>query len=421
MIPREVHERALALHRRIPVLAGYFEYYGYDSLFMETGAPQCDLEKLDASNVRGFGIALANGGGPLLALGPDEGAAMGDADWAFERLLHRFDAAMESIRACPRVRVAAVSSDFAPRADDESIHVIPLVTSHLWMRDIAAIDALFARGLRISHCAGETWCRSFKAPLVNGRRPPVLSEFGREAVARMNALGIIPDMAHMSDESAQAIVEASTKPVMDGHTCSRTAVPHSRGLSDDTLRKIADGGGVAGVHFADHLFTARVWGPKYPIGPPPGAEAMWAWHRHLLTVIRDPDQRMQMRKNRAEQEKFFRANDLTPPAPASAERIATVADMAEQIERLVSVMGLEHVGLGGDVNGITNHSWPIGMDHVGQFPNLTAELLRRGWAEEDVEKLLFRNWLRLFRDGLPGGQDGSIAEANAFAPYYEQR
>jgi membrane dipeptidase len=64
-------------------------------------------------------------------------------------------------------------------------------------------------------------------------------------------------------------------------------------------------------------------------------------------------------------------------------------------------MGIEHVGLGGDVNGITPHSWPLGMDHVGELPHLTAELLRRGWREPDIEKFLSDNWLRVWRECLP--------------------
>jgi membrane dipeptidase len=396
-------DQALALHRRLPVTAAYFEYYGYDSLFKDSGAPQCDLEKLDAAGVRAFGIAVANGGGPTLAVGPgpQEVRPAGDADWAFERLLRLYDAAMAGVRSCRRVRVIGSAADLTPRPDDEAIYVIPLVTSHLWMRDLGAIDVLFRRGLRISHCAGETWCRSFGPPRVNGRTPPVLSDFGHEAVARMNRLGIVLDMAHMSDESTDAIVAASSRPVIDGHTCSRDLVPACRGHSDATLRRIAERGGVAGIHFADHLFTDRVWkAGKYRADAPP-CEALWVWHCHLLDDIPDPEQRMALRKDRVAMERFLGGRGLRLPPPASTERIATVADMADMIEHMVKVMGVEHVGLGGDVNGITLDSWPLGMDHVGQLPRLTAELLRRGYVEEDLERLLARNWLRVFRECLP--------------------
>jgi membrane dipeptidase len=207
-------------------------------------------------------------------------------------------------------------------------------------------------------------------------------------------------MAHLSDESTEAILAVSTKPVIDGHTGSRSVIPDCRGHSDETLRKIADRGGVAGIHFADHLFTKKVWGKKYPTGQPP-PDPLWEYNRWLLAKTADPEERMRLRKNRAEQEKFYREHGLTPPPPASTERIATLADMADHIEHMVNVMGIEHVGLGGDVNGITAHSWPVGCDHVGELPHLTAELLRRGWKEERLEKFLSANWLRVFRECLP--------------------
>jgi membrane dipeptidase len=394
-------DQARALHRRLPVTASYFEYYGYDSLFKDRGAPQCDLEKVDAANVRAFGIAVANGGGPPLAVGPQEAVPAGDATWALDRLIRIYDRAMQGVRSCPRVRIVETAADLNPRADADAIHVIPLVTSHLWMRDLDAIDLMFRRGLRISHCAGETWCRSCGNMRIRGQRPPILSEFGRTVIARMNELGIVLDMAHMSDESAEAIIEASRKPVIDGHTGSRTAVPESRGLRDTTLRRIADRGGVAGVHFADHLFTRKVWGAKYDPEAANHPNPLWEWHRHLLTCVQDPEERMRLRKNRPEQEKFFRAHHLTQPPPEKTERLATVGDMAEHVDHLIHVMGVDHVGLGGDVNGITDHSWPLGMDHVGELPHLTAELLRRGHTETEMEKFLSGNWLRVFRECLP--------------------
>jgi microsomal dipeptidase-like Zn-dependent dipeptidase len=399
---------ALDLHRRLPVTAPYFEYYGYDSLFKERGAPQCDLEKLDAAHMRALGIALANGGAGYFQVGPEEFLPAGDADWAFERLLRNFDAAMEDVRRCPRVRVVQSGPDLPPVAHGSwvmghSILVLPLVTSHTWMRDLAAVDAMFARGLRISHCAGvicRAWNRPCPSTRMNGAEAPVLTRFGREVVARMNELGIVLDMAHMSDESTEAILEASTKPVVDGHTGSRTVIPHGRGHRDATLRRLADKGGVAGIHFADHLFTPKVWGSKYPLSSP-ASDPLWQWNRHLLDGVADPEERMRLRKDRAEQEKFYRARGLAPLPPASTERLATVADMADHVEHLVKVMGIEGVGLGGDVNGIAAHSWPLGCDHVGELPRLTAELLRRGWMEADLEKFLSANWLRVWRECLP--------------------
>ena len=409
-LPSELNpfiQRAREIHRRLTVASPYFEYYGYDSLFKDRGAPQCDLEKIDAAHVRCFGIALANGGASYFQIGPDEyQPATTDLDWVFDRLVRNFDIALATARKCSRLRVVQTARDLAPDPADSAFGVIPLVTSHTWMRDLEAVDVMFEHGLRISHCAGiicNRWNRSYPPTKVNGKQAPVLTEFGREVVARMNELGIVLDMAHMSDESTDAIIEASAKPVVDGHTGSRTVIPACRGHGDATLRKIANRGGVAGIHFADHLFTPKVWKNKYLADDHPVAQPLWEWNRYLLAEIQDPEQRLNLRKNRAEQEKFFRQHNL-PVArpPESEERIATVADMADHVDHLVNVMGIEHVGLGGDVNGITLHSWPAGMDHVGELPHLTAELLRRGWTDDHLEKFLSANWLRVWRDCLPG-------------------
>ncbi|MEI8309205.1 MAG: membrane dipeptidase [Verrucomicrobiota bacterium] len=400
---------ALEVHRRLPVAAGYFEYYGYDSLFREEGAAYCDLAKLDAAHVRVFGIALANGGAGYFDVGPDEFLPAGDADWAFERLLRFYDAALAETMRCPRVRVVRTVADLPVDAEDPHIRVLPLVTSHTWMRDLAAVDTLFARGLRISHCAGlicKTWNRSYPTYRVKGDQGPVLNAFGRDVIAHMNELGMILDVAHMSDESTEAILDVSVKPIVDGHTGSRTVIPHGRGHADSTLRKIAEKGGVAGIHFADHLFCPRVWGVKYHPAVPEAPNPIRAWNQYLLDSTKDPDERMRLRKDRAAQERFYREHNVTPPPPASEERMATISDMADHVEHLVNVMGIDHVALGGDVNGITAHSWPAGCDHVGELPALSAELLGRGWPEADLGKFLSENWLRVWRECLPPAGGG---------------
>jgi hypothetical protein len=98
-----------------------------------------------------------------------------------------------------------------------------------------------------------------------GKVGPVMTDFGREMVATMNRLGIIIDVAHMADESVKEVILASDRPIIDGHTCSKTFNAYSRGLQDWVLRLIAEGGGVVGIHFADHMFSRNVQG-KQPAG-----------------------------------------------------------------------------------------------------------------------------------------------------------
>jgi microsomal dipeptidase-like Zn-dependent dipeptidase len=404
--PSSQLERAREIHQRVGAAAPYFEYYGYDSLFKESGGAQCDLEKLDDAGIRAFGIAVGNGNRSYFQVGPNQYEVAGNSEWARARILKEFRRNIEEIKSCPRVRIVQNAADL--ESDNGTIGVIPLVTGHSYMTDVEVLDEMFALGLRISHCAGNfctTWNRATPTCEVAGEIAPIFTEFGRQIIERMNELGIVIDVAHMSDESTLEVIKASRKPVSDGHTGSTDFVPSSaRGHSDRVLRALAESGGVVGIHFADHLFTEKVWGTKYSVHAPNGHEPrLWKYNRWLLKNVLDADERARLRKNRQLQEKFFRDNNL-PPDPAleySGERLATIEDMARHIEHLVNVCGEDGVGLGGDVNGITPDSWPLGCDHVGELPHLSAELLARGWSESQLEKFLSHNWRRVWRECLP--------------------
>ena len=101
------------------------------------------------------------------------------------------------------------------------------------------------------------------------------------------------------------------------------------------------------------------------------------------------------------EQSFYRAHNLPPdPAPPHG-RIATVAHLADLVDYLVNLVGHEHVGLSGDIGGIGADQWPLGMDHVGHLPRLTAELLGRGYDEDSLRCILSDNWRRVYRDCLP--------------------
>jgi membrane dipeptidase len=208
-------------------------------------------------------------------------------------------------------------------------------------------------------------------------------------------------MAHMSDESTFEITRASTKPIIDGHTCSRDSVPGSRGHSDAALRAIADTGGAVGIHFADHMFTQEIYARKYPGLSYVNNFGTYAYHRSVLREAHDHANIKRLRDNAERRNAFFREHGYPIPPPVDESQRATLAQMADQVEYLVNVCGIEHVGLGGDINGITGHSWPLGMDHLGELPHLTAELMRRGWKDESLRKFLSENWYRIFSECLP--------------------
>lgn len=389
---------ARALHRRIPVFIGYCVFHAEQ--FLVRGGTQCDLEKLDAAGVRTFVASVGFGYGgpnqPYFQIGPREFVMAGSDDWLLERQLKRIDELVAAIQKCPRTRLVTRAGQLVPEKNDSIGVIVHLIgNNHTVRADV--VDTFFKRGVRATHPAMEyhsRWCAS-----QNGMPAPVLTGFGRQVIARMNDLGIVLDTAHASDASAQALVEASARPVIDTHTTSRDLVPLSRGLRDETLIRIARSGGVVGIHFADHMLTTAAWRRKYSRRP--ARPRQWQFHRYILARTKDPDERIRLRNDRATQDDFYRKHNLPPDPPMTFIRAATLSELADAVEYLIKRLGIDHVAIGGDVNGIDDDAWPESMVHIGQLPYLTAELLARKYNEVQLRKLLSDNWRRVYARCLP--------------------
>lgn len=393
-------EEARALHRRIPVFLGYCVFH--PEQFQAKGGKQCDLDKLDAAGVRTFVTSVGFGYGspssPYFQTGPREYLLAGPDEWLLQRQLRRIDELVAAIQKCPRTRLITRAAQLAAAPRDNSIGVIIHLIGNNHTLELGTVDTFFERGVRATHPAFQyhnRWCAGH-----NGRPAPIITAFGRKVIARMNELGIIIDTAHASDESAEAMIEASVRPVNDSHTTSRDLVPQSRGLRDKTLLRVARSGGVVGVHFADQFLTPDAWHKKY--AKRPAQPRQWQYNRYVLEQTSDPEERIRLRNDPEARAKFYRERKLPPDPRVVPVRAATVSHLADVIDYLVKLLGIEHVGLGPDVNGIDDDQWPEGMDHIGQLPRLTAELLRRGYQEEQLRKLLSDNWRRVFAKGLPG-------------------
>jgi membrane dipeptidase len=378
------------------VFLGYCVFH--PEQFQASGGVQCDLEKLQDAGVRtfltsvGFGYGAASS--PYFRYGPRDYALAGPDDWLLERQLKRIDELVAAIQGCPRTRLITRAADLEP---DDRIGVLVHLIGNNHTLELDTVDTFFRRGVRASHPAFQyhnRWCAGH-----NGRAAPIITDFGRRVVGRMNRLGIVIDTAHASDESAVAMIEASSKPVNDSHTTSRDLAPQSRGLRDETLRRLARSGGVIGVHFADHMLTPEAWRKKYSRRP--SHPRYWRYQKWVLEHTRDPDERIRLRNDKEMQAQFYRDHNLPDEPKPDPIRAASVTHLADLVDYLVKLVGIDHVGLGPDVNGIDDDQWPEGMDHIGQLPRLTAELLRRGYQEESLRKLLSDNWRRTFARGLP--------------------
>lgn len=242
---------------------------------------------------------------------------------------------------------------------------------------LAVLRQMYAAGARymtLTHTSNTDWAdAATDAPVHHGLTP-----FGVEVVHEMNRLGMLVDLSHVSPETMRAALAASAAPVMFSHSSARALVDHPRNVPDDVLELVARNGGVVMANFAPGYVSdeRRRWdadeaaertrdnSPPYVglyIGQPERAKAALAeWQRQ----------------------------HPRPPA--------TLAQVADHIEHLRAVAGIDHVGIGSDFDGIDDT--PVGLEGVDRYPAVLEELMRRGWSDGDIAKLAGGNVLRVLAE-----------------------
>jgi membrane dipeptidase len=228
-----------------------------------------------------------------------------------------------------------------------------------------------ARYLTLTHSSNTAWADSATdVPLHHGLTP-----FGKEVVREMNRLGMLVDLAHVSEETMRAALSVSAAPVIFSHSSARALVDHPRDVSDELLRLVAQNGGIVMVNFAPPYVsdTRRRWDAERVAeearnnSPPFGGLYIGQPERAAAAL------------------KSWDAAHPKPPV--------TLADVADHIEHIRQVAGADHVGLGSDFDGIPET--PTGLEGVDRFPALLQELARRGWSDADLAKVAGANLLRV--------------------------
>ncbi len=228
---------------------------------------------------------------------------------------------------------------------------------------------LGARYLTLTHTKNTDWADAAGDKPQHGGLTP----FGEDAVREMNRLGMMVDLAHVSDDTMRAALRVSRAPVFFSHSSARAVCDHERNVPDDILRETAQKGGIVMVCFL----------PGYVTNPARDAfRAAMAEKARLAELYpNDPA------KAEAEMDKWRQAHPDTA--------IPTVRDVADHVDHLRKIMGVDHVGIGSDFDGF--HGWVAGLEDVSKFPALLAELARRGYSKDDLKKIAGQNLLRFMR------------------------
>jgi len=243
--------------------------------------------------------------------------------------------------------------------------------------DLSNLEYFYRRGVRyitLTHSKDNHICDSSYDDTKTWHG---LSPFGREVVAEMNRLGIMIDVSHITDDAFNQVIELTTAPVIASHSSCRYFTPgFERNMSDEMLRKLAKNGGVIQINFGSTFISDEV---RRHFEAGRDAAERYAVEHDLAT---DDEAVRNYRKHYYEDHPFG---------------FATVSDVADHIDHVVEVAGIDHVGFGSDFDGVGD-SLPIGLKDVSQYPNLIVELVDRGYSDEDIEKMCSGNLFRVMRD-----------------------
>jgi membrane dipeptidase len=251
---------------------------------------------------------------------------------------------------------------------------------------LRALHRLGVRYMTLTHNDNVPWADSATdEPAADG-----LTAFGEEVVREMNRVGMLVDLSHVAPATMRDAIRVSRAPVIFSHSSSRAVCDHVRNIPDDVLASLPANGGVAMATFV----------PKFIL--PEAVEWMDAADANMRARGFDPLDLTA--EGKAVQAAFEAAN----PRPAATEK--TVAD---HLDHMREVAGIDHLGIGGDYDGTP--FTPQGLDDVSGYPNLIAELLGRGWSETDLAKLTWSNAVRVLRDAEGVATKLSAAEPPSIA------
>ncbi|MFG0274713.1 MAG: dipeptidase [Phycisphaerales bacterium] len=370
-------ERAREILRSAPLIDGHNDTPGQYLWRVENRVSELDLTKstadldpfmhTDIPRLRAGGVGAQFWSVYIPA--SDTGSRPGDV----RRVAEQIDVVKRMARAYPEHLALAYTAD-----DIERIARSGRIASLIGMEGGQSIEAslgalrqlydLGARYMTLTHSLNTEWADS----ATDDREFGGLTEFGEEVVREMNRLGMLVDLSHVSPETMHDALDVAEAPVIFSHSSARAVCDHPRNVPDDVLTRVRETQGLVMVTFVPVFVSEelRVWYEAYQA------------------------ERERLREAGLEGDAFDRevaAHRAANPAPE-----ATLVDVADHIDHIRDIAGIECIGIGGDYDGVG--SLPAGLEDVSTYPALFAELLRRGYTEEELRMIAGGNALRVMRE-----------------------
>lgn len=297
----------------------------------------------------------------------------GDTGGGYARTqLEQIDIARQVIARYPEsLRLAtSVAEIRAAHRAGRIASLLGIEGGHAIENSLGALRAYYDLGVRymtLTHNAHTDWADSAAQPPKHDG----LTAFGEQVVLEMNRLGMLVDLSHTADATVEDALRVSKAPVIFSHSSARALCDVTRNVPDALLRKLRDNGGVVMVTFVAGFIDPEI--------------------ARLERATRDEIKRRTEGMSPEERERVSEEIMSRVQFPK-----ATIAQVADHIEHIRKIAGVEHIGIGADYDG--NSLWPEGLEDVSTYPNLFAELIRRGWSDADLKLLAGENILRVMAE-----------------------
>ena len=371
-MPEDPVERAKALHAQVPLIDGHNDLpwqirrkANRDVWSIDLDQPQPDFHT-DIPRLREgmLGAQFWSVYVPVSMQGKEATrATMEEIDIVYE-MIERYPDTFQLATTADEVEAAFAAGRIGSMMGIEGGHSIDSSMGALRMFHLLGV-----RYMTLTHSRNIPWADSATDTVgVDG-----LTEFGKEVVREMNRLGMLVDLSHVSPATMHDALDVTEAPVIFSHSSSFAVCNHVRNVPDDVLVRLAENNGVIMVTFVPGYISeeTRLHGVKRN-----------EERERLAAMAGSTDESVA--------EGIAAWNEANPTPPA------TLAQVADHIDHIRQVIGIDYIGIGGDYDGIS--SLPVGLEDVSTYPRLTAELVRRGYSDTDILKILGRNVLRVMRD-----------------------